>query len=120
MMTLPQPGPLRRAMQDPAIRDRVDRIAQVAVLAADAVQVVAEMAILGKRLRVVGERAVFAADREIETRGGRQVRPERSRARVERLDRSRRAGAVPDRAENRGRRSARAEKDADEQHHPTQ
>ena len=57
--------------QHAAIGHRVDRIPQVAVLTADAVQIVAKMAILGKWLRVVGERAVFASERKIEPhRGG--------------------------------------------------
>src|SRR2546423_10018404 len=54
-----------------AIRHREDRIPQVAVFAADSIQVVAEMSILGEGLGVVSERAVLAPDREIETRGGR-------------------------------------------------
>ncbi len=49
------------------IGDGEDRIAQVAVFAADAIQVVAEMAILRERLRIVGEGAVLAADGKIET-----------------------------------------------------
>ena len=56
--------------EDAAVRDRVNGIAEVAVLAADAVEVVAEMAVLGERLRVVGEGAVLAPERKIETRGG--------------------------------------------------
>jgi hypothetical protein len=58
--------------EDLSIRYRVNWIAQVAVFATDAIQVVAQMPILGKRLGVVGQSAVLAADREIETRGGRQ------------------------------------------------
>ena len=45
--------------QHPPIGDRVNRVAQIAVFTTDAVQIVAKMPILGKRLRVVGERAVF-------------------------------------------------------------
>ena len=54
-----------------AIRYCEDRIPQVAIFAADSIQVVAEMSILGEGLGVIGERAVLAPDREIETRGGR-------------------------------------------------
>ena len=53
------------------VGDGKNRIAEVAVLAADSVQVVAEMAILREWLRIVSERAVLVPDREIEARRGR-------------------------------------------------
>ena len=56
--------------QDTAVRYRVDWIAQVAILTADAIEVVAQVAILGKRLRVIGQGAVLAAERKIESRRG--------------------------------------------------
>ena len=56
-----------------AVGDRENRIAEIAVLAADSVQIVAEMAVPGERLGVVGEGAVLGADREIEARHGRQA-----------------------------------------------
>lgn len=56
---------------DAAICDRVNRVAIVAVLAANAIQVITEMTIFGERLRVVGEGAVLAAERKIETRSRR-------------------------------------------------
>ena len=58
--------------QDPAIGHGVDRVAQVAVFTADAIQVVAQMAVLGERLRVIGEGAVLGPDRKIKAAGGRQ------------------------------------------------
>src|SRR6266404_9115299 len=54
--------------QNPSIRDTINRIAQVAVFAADAVEIVAEMFVLSETLCVVSERAVFAPQGEIETR----------------------------------------------------
>ena len=93
-----------------AIRHRVNRIAEIAVLAADAIQIVAQVAILGERLGVVGERAMLAADREIEARGGRQRRQQDRRGQSETPDRFAPAGAVPGRAEREGRRRARAKK----------
>src|SRR5437868_9034974 len=54
--------------QDPAIGYRVDRISEVAVFAADAVQVIAQMAVLGEGLCVVGEGSVFASERKVESR----------------------------------------------------
>ena len=67
MMTLPQPGP-PPARKTRVLGDGENRIPQVAVFATDAVQVVAEVTILRKGLRVVGERAVFTADGKIEPR----------------------------------------------------
>ena len=102
-------GPAFSREEHAAIGDRVNRIAQIAVLAADAVEIVAEMAILGKRLRVVGERAVLASDREIEPRrGGQRGQKERRRKLKGRIDPAR-AGAVPARDERRGPRPGRAE-----------
>src|SRR5689334_5515969 len=44
-------------LENPAIGDREDRIAEIAILAADAVQVVTQMAVLGKWLRIIRESA---------------------------------------------------------------
>ena len=74
MMTLPQPGPPSLRKNHAAISNGENRVAEVAVLAADPVEVIAEVAIFGERLRVVGERAVLAAEREIETRRSGQRR----------------------------------------------
>ena len=64
------PGFIRQ--EHAAISHRIDRIAQVAVLSADAIEVVAQVAILGKGLGVVGQRAVLTAERKIESRRGGQ------------------------------------------------
>ena len=56
--------------QHPAIGYRIDRISEVTVFTADAVQIVAQMAVLSKGLRVVGERSVFASKWKVESRGG--------------------------------------------------
>jgi UDP-glucuronate 4-epimerase len=60
--------------QDATIRDGIDRIAKVAVFAADPIQIITEMAIFCKRLRIVGHCAVFTSQRKIEARGGWQRR----------------------------------------------
>ena len=57
--------------QNASIRDAINRIAQIAVFAADAVEIVAEMFVLSETLCIVSERAVFAPKGEIETRRGR-------------------------------------------------
>ena len=65
-------SPTRAAVarsEDTAIGDGVNGIAEIAVLAADAVQVVAEMLGLGEGLRVISEGAVLASEGEIETGG---------------------------------------------------
>ena len=53
--------------QDTTVRDGVNRIAQIAVFAANSIQVVAEMAIVGERLRIISQCAVFGSEREIES-----------------------------------------------------
>ena len=45
----------------------VNRITKIAVFTADAVEIIAEMAILGKTLCVVSEGAILVPEREIET-----------------------------------------------------
>ena len=72
MIDVPPARSFLLRQQYAAIRDRINRIAEIAVLAADSIQIIAEMAILGKRLRVVSHRAVFASQRKIEARGGGQ------------------------------------------------
>ena len=52
--------------QHATISNREYRIAKIAVFAADSVEIVAEVPVLGERLRVVGERAVFGADWKVE------------------------------------------------------
>ena len=52
--------------KDAAVGHRVNGIAEIAILTADAIQVVAEMAVFRERLGVVGERAMLAAQGKIE------------------------------------------------------
>lgn len=58
--------------QDAPIGNGKDGIAEVAVLAADAIKIIAEMAILGESLRVVGKGAVLVSERKIKARRGGQ------------------------------------------------
>ncbi len=51
--------------QNAAISDGVNRIAEVGIFPADSVEIVTEMMIFGETLRVVRQRAVLAAQREI-------------------------------------------------------
>ena len=51
------------------IRDCVNRITEIAILAADAVEVVAEVPVFSKRLCIIRESAVLGAERKIETLG---------------------------------------------------
>src|SRR5207245_2194547 len=52
--------------QNAAISNGVNRVAQVGIFSADAVEIVTEMMIFGETLRVIGERAVLTAERKIE------------------------------------------------------
>src|SRR5436190_1851782 len=89
--------------QDAAVGHRVDRIAQVAVFTADAIEIVAEMAILGERLRVVSQRAVFASDGEVESlRRGQRDQKERRHNLERRIDRSRSMEFRPEPEEKAG------------------
>jgi hypothetical protein len=58
--------------ENAAIGDGMDGVAQVAILAADAVEIIAQVPILGERLRIVGEGAVLTAEWKIESRRGRE------------------------------------------------
>ena len=53
--------------QNAAISDGVNRIAQVGIFSADAVEIVTKMMIFGETLRIMGERAVLATKWKIET-----------------------------------------------------
>jgi UDP-glucuronate 4-epimerase len=65
--------------ENASIGDCVDRIAAIAVLTPDAIEIVAEVAILAEVLGVVGESAVLASDRKIEPACFRQRGEERGR-----------------------------------------
>ncbi len=65
-------GTALRGPERAAVRDGKHWISPVTVLAANSVQVVAEMTILGKGLRIVSERAVLVADWEVEASSGRE------------------------------------------------
>ena len=62
----PRPAILRQ--QDATIRHGINRIAQIAILAADTVEIVAEMIVLSEPLRVVAHGTVRAAQRKIKPR----------------------------------------------------
>src|SRR6266852_1445080 len=57
--------------QNAPVGDGVDRIAQIAVFAADSVQIVAEVMVFREPLGAVAHRSVFAAERKIKTPGRR-------------------------------------------------
>ena len=52
--------------QNAAISDGVNRIAEVGIFPANPVEIVTELMIFRETLRVIGERAVLAAERKIE------------------------------------------------------
>ena len=56
--------------QHAPIGNSINRIAQIAVFAADAIQIIAEMMIFSERLRVISHCSIFAAERKIKTRSG--------------------------------------------------
>jgi len=66
MTTLPQARPTIARQQNAAISHGVNRIAQIGIFAADAVEIVTEMMIFGETLCVIGERAVLGPERKIE------------------------------------------------------
>ena len=70
MITFPQPFAAIAREQNVTIGNRKDWIAEVAVLAADAIEIVAEMTVLGEPLRVVGKRAVLVSEWKIKSRRG--------------------------------------------------
>ena len=51
--------------QNATVGNRKDRIAEVAVFSADAIEIVAEVTVLSEPLRVVGKRAVLVSEWEI-------------------------------------------------------
>jgi len=61
MTTFPPPGAACARQQNASVGHGVDRIAQVAVLAADAVEIVSQMPVLRETLGIVGHGAVLAA-----------------------------------------------------------
>ena len=69
---VPPPRAAFAREQNEASSDGVNRIAQVGVLPANAVHIVAEMIILREWLSVISERTVFSAKRIIETCGKRE------------------------------------------------
>ena len=54
--------------QHAAVSHGVNRIAEIAVFSANTIEIVAQMAILGETLRVVGKGPVLIPERKIETR----------------------------------------------------
>ena len=72
MITFPQPFATVAREQNATIGNRKDWITEVAVLAADAIKIVAEVTVLGEPLRVVGKRAVLVSEWKIKSRRGRE------------------------------------------------
>lgn len=64
-------APARSAIarqQNAAISHGVNRIAEIGIFSTDTIEVVTEVMIFGETLRVIGQRAVLAAEWKIETR----------------------------------------------------
>ncbi len=51
---------------DATVGDSKDRIAEITIFPSDTVEVIAQVAIFREGLRIVGERALLASDREVE------------------------------------------------------
>jgi hypothetical protein len=67
---IPPARPAIAREQNATVRNGEDRIAEIAVFAADAIEIITEVAIFREMLRVVSESAVFISKWKIESRRG--------------------------------------------------